>query len=68
MTKEQDNKREADYSRDVLAHIAAHEAKGETDAVEAHMESPRHKAIVEAAAATATDELHDVAEGLPVED
>ena len=40
-----------EYDRNVLAHIQAHEAKGETAAVKAHLASPKHKAIVDAAEA-----------------
>ena len=40
-----------EYERNVLAHVQAHEAKGETAAVKAHMASPKHKAVVDAAEA-----------------
>ncbi len=42
-------KQQTEYERNVLAHIAAHRAKGETEAVKKHMASPAHKAIVDAA-------------------
>ncbi len=38
-----------EYERNVLAHVQAHEAKGEKAAVKAHMASPKHKAVVDAA-------------------
>lgn len=49
MTEAQDKARKTQHEADVLAHIAAHKAKGETAAVAKHMKAPAHKAIVEAA-------------------
>ena len=75
MTEAQDKLRETQYNADVVAHIAAHKAKGETEAVEAHMESPKHKAIVEAAATIEVDaellanaEIVDAPDGADKED
>ncbi len=49
MTDQRKQARKMQHEANVLAHIAAHEAKGETAAVAAHMEAPAHRAIVEAA-------------------
>ncbi len=43
------------YEVNVRAHVAAHKAKGETQAFDAHMKSPEHRAIVDAAADTVVD-------------
>lgn len=43
-------RKDPQYEANVLAHIEMHKSKGETVALEAHMESPVHRAIVEAAA------------------
>ena len=53
MAEKKTEMRKVQYSADVLAHIAAHKAKGDTKAVAAHMANPGHKAIVEAAKAAA---------------
>ncbi len=53
LTPKQVKTRKAQHEADVLAHIAGHRDKGETAAVEAHMESPEHRAIIEAAESTA---------------
>lgn len=50
MTEQRTEARKAEHDADVLAHIAAHEAKGDTEAVKKHMAAPAHKAIVEQAA------------------
>lgn len=42
-------RKDPQYEANVLAHIEMHKTNGETKAVEGHMASPAHKAIVEAA-------------------
>lgn len=61
--------RKAVHGASVLAHIEKHRAKGETEAVAAHMKSPLHRSIVDAAeAATHTATLSVGGENVPFTD
>lgn len=58
-------KQDPNYEANVIAHIRAHEAKGETAAGEAHMKSPIHRRIMQAHEVAAAGSIE---EGLGLED